>query len=76
MVCIIRTPEGELKVKTYEELVKVVDAGKIQAPYWVAKCVGNDDETARMRSLLLDLIPDTIAFYKDGSFGPYEGGDE
>ena len=76
MVCIIRTHEGELKIKTYEELVRAIDAGKIQEPYWVAKCVGNDDETVKMRSLLLDLIPDTIAFYKDGSFGPYVEGDE
>ena len=69
MVCRVKTPKKVLVFSNSKELLDRMD--EFPPPYWIAKCEGDDEETAEMRSLLLDMA-DGIAFYTDGSFSPYE----
>ena len=69
MVCIVRF-QGKVRVFSHSEELK---RELSDLPYpWVAKCVGDDEETVKMRSMLLDAVGGEVVFYRDGSFGPYE----
>ena len=69
MVCIVRAGGKVFVFTTCRELGERLS----DLPYpWVAKCEGDDEETVKMRSALLDAVGGEVAFYRDGNFGPYE----
>lgn len=76
MVCIIRTPRGEERFYDYAELYRfILDNREVfVSTCWEAKCVGRDDETIKMKSLLLEVVPHEIIFMKNGWFKPKENG--
>lgn len=70
MVCIIKLPKNkEIKIIKYEEFLKIVE----ELPHiWAVKCEGNDIDTVKIRSELLDIASASgaVVHYKDGYFGP------
>jgi len=78
MVCRIKVPKGirgldrgEYVFERFKDLRRFFEGfGGALADCWVAKCVGDDEETVKMRSFLLDAISDEVVHYRDGSFGP------
>ena len=72
MGCVVKVGNRRLLVNDVSELSNIDLAG-----VWRAKCVGNDEDTVKVRTALLDAVgTDGIVFYKDSSFGPYPEGDE